>query len=77
MLLGSFRLCDFAEVVGSCLVRICWGCLYMLGLMELLGLPVVVEFVGVLGVSGCVRAVKFAVACWGLLLELAGLVGDC
>ena len=49
----------------------------MLGLMELLGLPVVVEFVGVLGVSGCVRAVKFAVACWGLLLELAGLVGDC
>ena len=49
----------------------------MMGLMELLGLPVVVEFVGVLGVSGRVRAVKFAVACWGLLLELAGLVGDC
>ena len=40
-------------------------------------MPVVVEFVGVLGVSGCVRAVEFAVACWGLLLELAGLVGDC
>ena len=37
----------------------------------------VVEFVGVLGVSGCVRAVEFVVACWGLLLEPAGLVGDC
>ena len=84
ILLRLLELAGLESVGVACVCWVWWS---------LLGLNVVVGFVGMLGVSGCVRTVEFCCsllgfvvgvcwACWSLLkllgyVKLAGVVGVC